>query len=142
MMDFGCHRLEVLTNLFGGLSRVTGIATNNIFPDREVEDTAVALLKFERGPVASVTVTHAAAEPQDTLDIFGTKGSVHIPVLNAAEMRIISGGTERAESHPTHANVHQPLIEDFVQAVLDGGQPKVGGETGRAIAELEEKILG
>ena len=108
---------------------------------REVEDTATALLEFDSGPVASVTVTHAAREPQDTLDIFGADGSIHIPVLNNDVVRVISKGAERIESHPTHPNVHLPLIEDFVEAVLHDSSSKVGGNTGREVSLLEEKIL-
>jgi predicted dehydrogenase len=143
MMDFGCHRLEVLTNLFGPVARVESMVTNNIFPDREVEDTAIALLQFDSGPltpVASVTVTHAARESQDTLDIFGARGSIHIPVLNNAEMRVVINGVERIESHPTHPNVHLPLIENFVAAVLENCEPEVDSNAGKIIAVLEESI--
>ena len=139
MMDFGCHRLEVLTDLFGKV-RLSESITANVEFDREVEDTAAVLLQFESGPCASLVVTHAAREPQDTLEIFGTAGSIHIPVLNTGEMRIKTAAGERAESHPPHSNIHQPMIEDFTDAVLKGREPRVGGETGRAVARLEDKI--
>src|SRR3989441_10595755 len=51
MMDFGCHRLEGLLNLLGPGRRVTRLVSNVVFT-REVEDTAVALLQFERGTCA------------------------------------------------------------------------------------------
>ena len=140
MMDFGCHRLEVLVNLFGAVAEVSSLTANAVFTDREVEDTAIATLRFESGPVATVTVTHAAREPQDTLDIFGTRGSIHIPVLNNPEVRVVVEGVERVESHPTHLNVHLPLIEDFVRSVLHHKQPKIYGEIGRVIAYMENDI--
>lgn len=140
MMDFGCHRLEVLTDLFGPVTRTVSMTANVEFTDREVEDTAAVLLQFQSGPCASVTVTHAAREPQDTLDIFGTKGSIHIPILNSGEMQIRTAETTRAESHPPHTNIHLPLIEEFTEAVLNGREPRVGGDTGRLIAELEDRI--
>jgi len=139
MMDFGCHRLEVLTDLFGKVRRSESITANVEF-DREVEDTAAVLLQFESGPCASLVVTHAAREPQDTLDIFGTAGSIHIPVLNRGDISIKTAAGERVESHPPHANIHQPLIEDFADAVLTNREPRVGGETGRAVAILEDEI--
>ncbi len=139
MMDFGCHRLEVLENIFGEVKQLNSIVSNAVF-GREVEDTASALFKFAGGTCANLTVTHAAAEPQDTLDIFGTKGSIHIPVLSGAEMKIRIGNEERIESHPPTANVHQPLIEDFTEAVLNNAEPTVTGEIGRRIALLEEEI--
>lgn len=142
MMDFGCHRLEVLTDLFGPVKRVESLTANVEFTDREVEDTAAVLLQFESGPCASVTVTHAAREAQDTLEIFGTNGSIHIRVLNQGEMLIKSADGERTESHPPHANIHLPLIEEFTEAVLNGRDPRVDGDTGRLIAALEDRIYG
>ncbi len=142
MMDFGCHRLEVLTDLFGKVKRTASITANVLFTEREVEDTASVILEFESGPCATVTVTHAAAEPQDTLDIFGSLGSIHISVLNAGDIRIRTRDGERTETHPADANIHLPLINDFAEAVLNGRDPRVGGETGRLVAALEDEIYG
>ncbi len=139
MMDFGCHRLEVLTNLFGEVSGFKALVSNAVFA-REVEDTASALLQFERGTCANLTVTHAANEAQDTLDIFGTRGSIHIPVLNGAELKLRIDGEEKIEHHAPPVNFHQPLIEDFTDAVLNDREPAITGATGRQIALLEEAI--
>ncbi|NOT46575.1 MAG: Gfo/Idh/MocA family oxidoreductase, partial [Acidobacteria bacterium] len=141
MMDFGCHRIEVLTDLFGVVDLQSSLTAKTVF-DREVEDTAVLNLKFELGPLATITVTHGAFEPQDTLSIFGVNGSFHIPVLNSGDIVIKTTDGERNESHPPHANIHQPLIEDFADAVRTGREPRVGGETGRMVAAIEDKIYG
>ena len=141
MMDFGCHRLELLTDLFGKVSRAESIVASVEF-DREVEDTAAVLLKFESGPCASLVVTHASLEPQDTLDIFGTKGSVHIESLNTGEIRIKTSAGEKTEKHPPSPNFHTPLIEEFADAVIHGHEPRIGGETGRIVASLEDQIYG
>ena len=141
MFDFGCHRLEVLLSLFGDVEDVTSLVANVVFP-REVEDTAVATLRFQDGPCATVTVTHAALEPQDTLDVYGTEGSIHITTLNKGELRIITSTGERRETHAPAANLHAPLIEDFVLSVLREREPAVNGELGRAVAALEEAIYG
>lgn len=139
MMDFGCHRLEVLTNLFGNVREIKSLVANIAFK-REVEDSAIAILQFESGACANVTVTHAALERQDTLDIFGMRGTISVPVLNKEEIRIKTENGERIESHPNHQNAHQPLIEDFTKAVLENREPQVPGETGKLIALLEDEI--
>ncbi len=139
MMDFGCHRIEVLTDLFGKIRRTESIVANVNF-DREVEDTATAIFQFETGACANLTVTHAANEPQDTLDIFGTNGSIRIAVLNQGEIVVKTKNGERTENHPPHKNVHQPLIEDFIEAVFNNREPVVNGEIGKMIAEIEEKM--
>jgi predicted dehydrogenase len=139
MMDFGCHRIEVLMNIFGKIIRTRGDIGQVLF-EREVEDTAIACFEFEDKTRGTLTVTHAALESQDTLDIFGSLGSIHVPVLNRGEMRIKTRDTERVESHPPHANIHQPLIEDFTRAVLDDREPGVGGGVGREVARIEEEV--
>ena len=139
MFDFGCHRIEVLTNIFGPISEVKAMTANVLFA-REVEDTATALFQFERGTCGVLTVTHAAHEPRDTLDIFGSQGSIHVPVLNEGTLRVVSTQDERIESHPPAANWHTPLIQDFVAAVFDNREPAVSGEVGRSVAMIEEQI--
>ena len=139
MFDFGCHRIEVLLHLFGPVRRVQGLTATVAF-DREVEDTAGALFQFERGPCAGLMVTHAAAEPVDTLSLFGTRGSIHVDALTTGDMRVSAGGASRTECHPPASNIHQPSIEDFVDAVFSGREPAVPGEAGRAVAAIEERI--
>jgi predicted dehydrogenase len=141
MFDFGCHRIEVLLNIFGHIKHAIGSTANVLF-DREVEDTAVALFEFESGMRGVLTVTHVACEPQDTVDIFGSQGSIHIPVLNQGVIRIKTAAGERTEIHPPHSNFHQPLIDDFVQAVLTDREPQVGSATGREVAKIEAEIYG
>lgn len=141
MMDFGCHRIELLINLFGAVERVSSLVVNSVF-GREVEDTAIASLQFASGTNATVSVTHAAAEPQDTLAIYGTKGSIHIPVLNAGDMTVRAAAGERLESHPPAGNIHSPLIEDFTHAVLEDREPAVGGDAGREVQRVIDKIYG
>jgi len=139
MFDFGCHRIEVLTNIFGPITGVKAMSANVLFA-REVEDTAMALFQFESGTCGVLTVTHAAREPQDTFHIFGSQGSIHVPALNQGTLRVVSTQDERIESHPPAANWHAPLIQDFVAAVFDNREPAVSGEIGRSVAMIEEQI--
>jgi 1,5-anhydro-D-fructose reductase (1,5-anhydro-D-mannitol-forming) len=138
MMDFGCHRIEVLLNLFGAVRQTAAITSNAVFK-REVEDTAAVLLRFDGGPCASVAVTHASHERQDTLHVFGTRGAIHVDDLNAGVVRVRTDAW-RIEQHPPASNVHQPIVDDFVDAVLRGREPAVTGETGRAVAAIEDAI--
>ena len=139
MFDFGCHRIEVLIDIFGDVREVKATLANTFF-DREVEDTATAVFQFKRGTCATLTVTHAAREPQDTFDLFCSHGSIHIPVLNEGTMRVVTPDGERIETHPNAANIHQPLIDDFATAVLENRDPIVTGEIARAVALIEENF--
>jgi len=139
MFDFGCHRVEVLLDLFGPMSKVKSTMGNVVF-EREVEDVATAQFQFETGACATLSVSHAAFEPQDTLSLFFSRGSIHVPGLNNGTMRVIGEQGERVEEHPPAQNIHQPLIEDFVSALIEDRSPVVGGEIGKGVAEILERM--
>jgi predicted dehydrogenase len=135
MFDVGCHRLEVFLNLFGAVAEVRGVVAR-VALSRNVEDTAVAVLRFEQGPVATVRVSHATSESKDTVEIYGRTGSIHVPSLNGPELRIRADGAETVEQHPPPANLHQPLVDQFVRAVRTGEAPAVDGHVGREVNRL------
>jgi predicted dehydrogenase len=142
MADFGCHRVEVLLDLLGPVADVHGFPDNVCYKQREVEDTCVAHLRFRSGAVAVLAVTHAARESRDTLEIFGTRGSAHVEVLNQGALRVVTPAGTREERHPSHPNLHQPLVEDFVAAVREGREPAVTGDVGLAVARVVARIYG
>ena len=141
MFDFGCHRIEVLIHLFGKIVRVNSLLSNSVL-DRTVEDTATALFEFEAGAQAVLSVSHAVSEPSDTLDIFASRGSIHVPALNDGAITIRTGAGTRDEIHAPVANLHLPLIDDFVRAVIDKREPEVDGGLGREVARVEAAIYG
>lgn len=142
MFDFGCHRLEVLLDLLGPVAEVRGFTTNARYRDREVEDTAVAHLRFASGAQGLVSVSHAPREARDTLEVYGSHGSAHVAVLNSGVLRIVTEGGESTETLPPHANLHQPLVDDFVAAVKENRAPAVSGEVGLAVSRLLETLYG
>jgi predicted dehydrogenase len=141
MMDMGCHRIEVFINIMGPVKQITGFNHNTFFK-REVEDLSIAHFKFENGAVGILTSGHAIKEPQDTLDIYGTEGSIHVPVLNAGTITIINDMGTRVENYPNHTNVHLPLIKNFIDSIINDQEPAVTGETGREITRILDKIYG
>lgn len=139
MFDFGCHRIEVLLNILGPIKEVKGFVDNVLF-EREVEDTSSAVFKFECGARGVLNVTHCSMKSQDTLDIFGDKGAIHVGILNEGVAAIKTQEGERVEEHRPHQNIHQPLIDDFTQAVLEGREPAAGADIGREVNRIEELI--
>ena len=142
MADFGCHRIEVLLDLLGPVAEVQGFAGNVRYREREVEDSCTAHLRFGSGATAVLEVTHAAFEARDTLELFGTRGSAHVSVLNQGGLRVVTAEGARAESHPPHPNLHQPLVEDFVAAIRERREPGVTGEVGLEVARVVARVYG
>ena len=100
----------------------------------------MAHLRFRSRAVAVLAVTHAAAERRDTLEIFGTRGSAHVRILNEGRLRVVTAGATWEEDHPPHPNLHQPLVENFVAAVREGREPAVTGEVGLEVARVVTRI--
>jgi predicted dehydrogenase len=139
MMDFGCHRIEVLQNIFGKIINVQSQLFNLQFK-REVEDTAYVSLLFENDIQAIIRISNTVSESKDTLDIYGTSGSIRIPVLNMGKIIISGKEGSREEDLNPHENLHQPLVEDFASAVLDNREPAVNGLAGREVSVVLEEI--
>ncbi len=139
MMDFGCHRLEVFVNLFGPVE-VTAAFVDPIFYKRDVEDTAGAFFRLDGGARGVLLVTHATPLPLDTVDIWGSEGSLHVGNLNQGDLLVKTASGERQEQHPPHRNLHQPLVEDFVRAITEDREPAVNGEVGRDVSRLLDRI--
>jgi predicted dehydrogenase len=142
MADFGCHRIEVLLDLLGPAAEVHGFPDNVRYKQREVEDTCVAHIRFRNGAVGVVAVTHATRESRDALEILGTRGSLHVSVLNRGGLRIVTAAGTRDEHHPPHPNLHQPLVEDFVASIRERREPAVTGEVGLEVARVVAGIYG
>jgi predicted dehydrogenase len=139
MMGVGCHRVEVLVNLFSPVE-VEAAFVDQIVYRRPVEDTSGAFFRLGGGARGVLLVTQASPIGADTLDIWGSAGSMHIGQLNRGELRVKTTQGERTEQHPPHANFHQPMVEDFVRSVAEDRQPGVSGEVGREVSCLLERI--
>ncbi len=61
---------------------------------------------------------------RDQFRVIGTEGELSLDPLNGPELRVAG----RVEMLPVHANVHYPLVENFVSAVLDGAPLACTGE--------------
>jgi predicted dehydrogenase len=139
MFDFGCHRIQLLLHLFGPIRAVNSVMSKALF-DREVEDTAAASFEFAQGTIATLTVSHAVMQPRDTFTVWGSEGFIRTEVLNEGKLIIKTRDDERIESPAPARNIHQPLIEDFVHAVINDHQPVVTAEIAKAVAQIEEEI--
>jgi predicted dehydrogenase len=139
LKDFGCHRIELLLYLFGDRVKEVSLCGNARWK-RDVEDTVVLGMQFRRRLFATLAVSHAAAEPTDTLDIYCSRGSLHIPCLNGSRLLILSGGKTIEEQHEPFANKHAPLIADFVRTVLAGGKFPVNGHVGLKVDRIIDSV--
>ena len=158
LMNQGVHTVDLLLWLLGDVRRVyarTLAALHAI----EVEDTAVAVLEFASGAVATLEATTAAWPGYDRrVSITGTLGTVVIeqarvaqwdvrePALEGAAggAAVIAPAAPAGAAASTHvvadASPHRRVFEDFVSALDVGRPPRVDGPEGRRSVALIEAI--
>jgi 1,5-anhydro-D-fructose reductase (1,5-anhydro-D-mannitol-forming) len=124
LFDIASHRIDVLNFLFGQPSRVSG-HLSNVVHHYTVEDNATVMIDYENGVRGVVDVRWHSKVKRDECRIRGTDGEMDLTPLNGPEL-VYPGGREIL---PPHANLHYPMLENFVNAVLGKAPLLSSGES-------------
>ena len=112
LFDIASHRIDVLNFLFGQPLRVAG-QLSNVVHHYAVEDNATVMIEYAGGIRGVVDVRWHSKVSRDECRIRGTDGEMELSPLNGPEL-VCRGARENL---PPHANLHYPMIENFVDAV-------------------------
>lgn len=158
------HQLDILQWLMGPIDELYGQWDNFNHPYVEVEDTAVAVLRFKSGAVGTILVSNSQNPGiYGRVQIHGSNGA-SIGVQTDGGSIFISGVTTDVDPPINYLwNVpgeqerlaewqdadralaqrvdimnyfHERQIEDFLQALIEGREPAVTGEDGRISVEI------
>jgi len=158
------HHLDVLLWFMGPVAEVSGYWGNLNHPSVEVEDTAVASLRFRNGGLGSLLAS-LSQKPglHSKIHVHGSSGasigieidrgptfiagvsSIAEPPLNdiwtipGEELRLpIFHEEDRQRFASLDATTHYHALQfrDFFRALREGRAPLVTGEDGRAVVEL------
>lgn len=125
LYDIASHRIDAMNFLFGKPERASGLLSNAV-QRIAVEDSATVLMQFDGGVHAVIDVRWNSHVPRDQFRIIGEDGEISLDPLNGPELRVgpdLNSGSDlqvsgRTELLPPHANLHFPIVENFVEAVL------------------------
>jgi len=112
LFDIASHRIDVLNYLFGQPLRVTA-QLSNVVHHYAVEDNATVMIEYAGGVRGVVDVRWHSKVIRDECRIRGTDGEMELSPLNGPDLVYPSG----SENLPAHANLHYPMLENFVDAV-------------------------
>ncbi|MFH1928626.1 MAG: Gfo/Idh/MocA family oxidoreductase [Chloroflexota bacterium] len=158
------HQLDLLQWFMGPIQELFGYWDNLNHPYIEVEDTAIAVLRFQSGALGTIQVSNSQKPG------FGAK--IHIHGQNGASVGVqtdggssfIAGVTEeveppindvwsvpgeehllaqwktedraRAQTLDVIFHYHELQIQDFLRAIIEGREPAVNGREGRRHVEI------
>jgi predicted dehydrogenase len=158
------HQLDILLWYMGEIDEVYGHWQNLNHPYIEVEDTAVAIVKFKNGGIGNIIVSNSEKPGiYGKVHVHGEKGA-SVGVQTDGGAMFIAGmsgileppvndiwsvpGEEKmlkkwVEEDSAHFNTIDPMvyymerqIEDFLQALETNSEPLVNGVEGRRTVEL------
>jgi len=112
LFDIASHRIDVLNFLFGQPLRASG-QLSNVVHHYAVEDNATVMIEYAGGVRGVVDVRWHSKVSRDECRIRGTDGEMELSPLNGPDL-VYPGGRENL---PSHANLHYPMLENFVDAV-------------------------
>ncbi len=158
------HQLDLLQWFMGEIEEISGSWANLNHPEIEVDDTAVATVRFKGGGLGSI-VTSLSQRPglYTKVHVHGTSGA-SVGVETDRGATFIAGVSEIAEpplndvwtipgeehllaqfqqedrarfkAIRATTHYHSLQISDFLRAILDGRPPIVTGEDGRTVVAM------
>jgi UDP-N-acetyl-2-amino-2-deoxyglucuronate dehydrogenase len=163
------HMLDLLQWLMDDdVAEVSGYWANLNHPTVEVEDTAVAILRFRRGGLGSIvaslsqkpgihTKVHIHGSTGASVGVETDRGATFIAGMSAISepplndlwtipgeedqlARFQAQDRDRFEKIDAVAHYHAIQIHDFLRAVIEDRPPLVTGEDGRRVVALFEAI--
>jgi len=158
------HHLDLLQWMMGAIDEISGYWANLTHPYIEVEDTALAMIRFRNGGLGSILVSLCQQPGVYTkIHVHGSNGAsvgvqtdsgatfvagvseVAEPPINdlwtiPGEEHLLAEfeATDRARAREINLTTHYHAlqIEDFLQALLDNRPPAVTAEDGRRVVEM------
>lgn len=158
------HQLDLLQWYMGEIDELFGYWSNLNHPYIEVEDTAIAVIRFKNGGLGNIIVSNSQKP--------GIYGKVHVHGSNGASVGVQTDGgamfiagmstvldppvndlwsvegeqgmlsewqaqdTEAFNNVDATTHYHHLQIEDFLEAIIDDRDPMVTGRQGRVSVEI------
>jgi 1,5-anhydro-D-fructose reductase (1,5-anhydro-D-mannitol-forming) len=136
LYDIASHRIDVLNYLFGQPLRVSGHLSNAVH-HYAVEDNATVMIDYANGVRGIVDVRWHSKVRRDECRIRGTEGEMEMSPLNGPEL-VYPGGSEQLAPN---ANLHYPMMQNFVEAVLDKAPLISSGESAIGTDWVTEEVM-
>jgi 1,5-anhydro-D-fructose reductase (1,5-anhydro-D-mannitol-forming) len=148
LMDLGGHCIDLLEMFFGPVKTVSCFINHTIH-SYVTEDSAVVLLQFANGAMATVDAFFCIQDnsSKNALELYGSQGNIcatgtigqgsqgeMVAQLQATETGYDAqqsrAAAESIKISPEPRNIYRAEIEAFSQSLLDGKPNPLGGDLG------------
>ena len=152
LISQGIHTLDLMMSLAGPIEEVTGYAATTPVHRMETEDMVCAGARFANGAIGTIDATTAAfpgfheeiilACEKGTALLRGTELLVQLQDGRKVEIEPDrSAGGTGADPMAFPHDYHRAVMEDFVDAIREGREPKVTGEEALKVHRLMDALI-
>ena len=124
LADMGSHMLDILIALFG-MPRSVLAYCDTLAHDYPVEDTAAVIMTLQNGGQVTASFGWNSHTWRHEFEVIGTEGKVLWAPADTGKVTVTMGRNVQELDLPNADNVHQPLVDDFENAVTSGRPPMV-----------------
>jgi UDP-N-acetyl-2-amino-2-deoxyglucuronate dehydrogenase len=169
LVNQAVHHLDLATWFLGPAREVDGWVTNVNHPEIEVEDSAVAVVRFDGGALATIIASNSQRPGlYGRIHVHGSSGAsvgvetdggsifvagLSLPSIPRIDLWTIPGEEDLPErwleadlaalaAVDIASHYHELQLRDVVGAILDGRPPAVTGEDGLRTVALMDAIYG
>jgi predicted dehydrogenase len=139
-VDFASHMLDFLDYIFGPITSVQGLASNqlSLYP---AEDIVSGAFRFQSGVQGIGTWCFSSFRKNDDTEIIGSKGKISFSTFDAQPIKLttLNGEIEYAVAYPQH--IQQPLIQHVVDDLIGIGHCPSTGETALRTTWVMDQLL-
>ena len=163
LVNQAVHQLDLVTWLLGPALEIDGWVANVNHPTIEVEDSAVAMVRFANGALATIIASNSQSPGlYARIHIHGTSGAsigvetdggsifvagLSLPTIARNDLWTIPGEEDRPDAWSRAdraaladvdiaSHYHELQLRDVVEAIRDGRAPAVTGEDGLRTVDL------
>ena len=152
LISQGIHTLDLMMSLAGPIDEVTGYAATTPVHRMETEDMVCAGARFANGAIGTIDATTAAfpgfheeiilACEKGTALLRGTELLVQLQDGRKVEIEPDrSAGGTGADPMAFPHDYHRAVMEDFVDSIREGREPKVTGEEALKVHRLIDALI-
>lgn len=152
LLTQGIHTLDVLLSLAGDAQEVSAYVATTAVHRMECEDLVCAAVRWSSGALGVIEATTAAYPgAAERVELAGTRGTATL-ASTALELRWQDGREEVLEPDGSAGGTgadpmafphdyHRGVWRDFLDAVQNGGEPRVNGEEALRVHRLIDALL-
>ncbi|MGI6277070.1 MAG: Gfo/Idh/MocA family protein [Brevefilum fermentans] len=120
--DMGSHMLDVMIGLLGMPEKVS-VLCDHLVHDWEVEDTSSILMMMPNGAQVYASFNWSSKTWRHEFELVGRESRLVWYPYDSGALKKTVGREITDLSLPPASNVHLPLVQDFVDALLNGETP-------------------